>query len=522
MEAIYEIYDLLKSSRSLEYLGDHRSDDAGDRTLLKRFFELLQEEDRYDDHRAATLLYGDGFDGSHKPYQKLKHKFKYRLLNLLVVMESLQPDYSTKDAAIKSLYRELAIAQILSLKKSSSGLSVDIFKRVYKHATKHQILSIMEQAAGKLAALYGGMQKNPTERKKIRAKYYAHREASDAKQLLIDLYSDTVEMYRDSSNQDIVDFLAPHIPNIKELTGSYKIYDIIYIGHALLQTYYQLTENPAAVNENAKTALTRLEIGPGAVFSQISVFYIGQVSVYTQLRDFDQALEILDTLISKLEPGAANYYRFQEYGIVISLHAERYSDAIARFQKLDLRKLKKSVSARAYQEWMLLDAYLKLLTEIVPCLKGAFGSKFRLSKLRNDTYLIARQKDNLNLHIYLLEFCFSIVRNRYGKVIDRAEAFEKYIQRHLSLSTTPRDFYFCKSLLQIPKADFHAVRTHHYAKVYLKGLRESEIGNNYYSTFSEVIPYENLWRMICEQLKGFEHLDASMLPEKVLSTAPIG
>ncbi|NJC27889.1 hypothetical protein [Neolewinella antarctica] len=521
MEAIYEIYDLLKSSRALEYLGGGHADDPAERTLLQRFFDLILEKDRYDDDRAAAALYGKGFDGTHKPYQKLKHKFKYRLLNLLVVMEDLQPDYSTKEATIKTLYREQAIAQILSLKKSSSELSVEVFKRVYKHATKHQMLTIMEESAGKLATLYGlGAQKNHTKRKKFRARYYAHREANNAKQWLIDLYADTIEMYRDSPNQEIVRFLEPHVEKTKEIIANFKFHNVVYMGHVVLQAYYQLSKNSTAVIENAKAAIARLNTGEGALFIQISVFYIGQITVYAQLQDFDRALGRLDNLLSKLEPGSANYYRFQEHGILIALHAERYAEAIERYQQLNARKLKKSVSAQAYQEWMLLEAYLKLLTEMVPGLENAFGSKFRLAKLRNDTYLIARQKDTLNLHVYLLEFCFALVRRRHGQVIDRVEAFEKYVQRYLGAKSTPRAYYFCKSLVQIPRADFHAVRTHRYAKAYLKGLEETEVDENYYATFSEVIPYGTLWRMVCAKLKGFEYLDAGMLPGRSLPTSP--
>ena len=55
-------------------------------------------------------------------------------------------------------------------------------------------------------------------------------------------------------------------------------------------------------------------------------------------------------------------------------------------------------------------------------------------------------------------------------------------------------------LLEIPKADYHPIRTDRYVTNYVKRLENTEINLNEFSTEIEIIPYEQLWMLIIDLL----------------------
>jgi len=170
MLELHTLMPLLDSSKTVALIKAGTSGDD-DENLLQRFHGLLMDYPGCTDDEAAKMLYGDGYDASHKPYQKLKHKFKYLLLNLVLLMDNLQPDYTNWKSARITIQRELSVAKILALQSSTKGLSISLLEKVYKRSVQFEMTDACEESARYLVNLLIGVgqiiKKEATIRKNI-------------------------------------------------------------------------------------------------------------------------------------------------------------------------------------------------------------------------------------------------------------------------------------------------------------------------------------------------------------------
>jgi hypothetical protein len=128
-------------------------------------------------------------------------------------------------------------------------------------------------------------------------------------------------------------------------------------------------------------------------------------------------------------------------------------------------------------------------------------TKFRLARFLNEVPIYTRDKRGFNISILVVQMLFYIVRNNYGKVIDRIDALNQYTYKYLRNDETYRSNCFIKMLVKIPTANFHPVRTKLHTRDLEAKLRAREMTVEELMGEVEVIPFHDLWDIILEVLE---------------------
>ncbi len=110
----------------------------------------------------------------------------------------------------------------------------------------------------------------------------------------------------------------------------------------------------------------------------------------------------------------------------------------------------------------------------------------------------------MNISILIAQFIILLADKKYGKLIDRTEALDKYSYRHLKNDQNLRSNCFIRMLLSLVKADFNPIRASRYAEKYVKRLSSTEMNLNEYSAEIEIIPYEGSWKIILDITKPLQ------------------
>jgi hypothetical protein len=148
---------------------------------------------------------------------------------------------------------------------------------------------------------------------------------------------------------------------------------------------------------------------------------------------------------------------------------------------------------------MVLEAYINFLVvagQIQPQEDWPRLPQFKFAKFFNNVPAYSRNKTGMNIPILILQAMYFIVVGKYGLVIDRTEALERYCSRYLKDDENLRHNCFFKLLVITVQANFHKGATERKATtIYNRMVNAAER-----SIDIEIVPYETLWEIVLEHL----------------------
>ncbi len=148
-----------------------------------------------------------------------------------------------------------------------------------------------------------------------------------------------------------------------------------------------------------------------------------------------------------------------------------------------------------YQLWTINYFYMRFLLAA----DGQIDPKeLRLGKFMNEVPLYSKDKRGFNVSVLICQMLFFLIKKKFNPFIDRMDALRQYSFRYLKSDDTLRSNCFIKMLLKLPDVGFHPVRAQAHVKKEYKKLKSSEYPVDQNLTTIEVIPYEELWRIILE------------------------
>ena len=486
--------------RNVRLLG---SADQQDTLLNDFYYQLSRGAFQSDDEAAATLF---NSDGAFKPYQKLKSKLKYRLLDALFLIDHHQPSYDTLETAYLTCWKEWAAAKIL-MARGALNAALELAEKVLQQAVRFEIVDLVPHVARTLRM------------------YYADRRADNRR---FDYYNDLLKTYSEmlhvetlaeEYNHALMLRLAGQRATSPELSreawGYYEElapylnrYDTVrlqrFIRFIRVIAEMSVGDYEAAVRtcDEAVAFIRRKEFLPK---NALVLFLYNKVACCTQLRRFEDGRVTAEEGLALEVPGSFNWFKNREVTLILALHAQRYQEAYglflqavqhARFSKLD---------AITQETWKIYEAYiyyLILVQRVTPRADDRTFSKFRLARFINELPVFSRDKRGMNIPILVIQILFNVAQRKYSTAINRIEAIEKYCSRYLYRDDNYRSNCFIRMLLQIPQNNFHPAAVQRKAEKYLRRLvaHPLEIANQAHEI--EIIPYEDLWNMVTASLRA--------------------
>jgi len=495
-----ELIELTKESSAVAHLADQENSTIIGK-LYRAFGAGLADEDE-----IAELVYGEGKGVSYPAYQKLKARMRNQLLDAVLDSgKQDKPNYEDYASTYRTLQRQYAAAQILITRRAYKNC-VHLLERIYRVAIKKDIIEMQYQSAQMLMGLYLGVALD-------RKKYARYAEATTRHRIqFTDLGSASAALY------DFKNHLYNRIGQMEEIgrvaiKRAGEVEEIMHRNpdsHQIAAIYFELIAYGHYLNGNFTAAVEYAAEAEAWIRGLVNdsprkllPFRLLQVRALGFLGEFEKGMKVVSVLYQNAKPGSINWIKLVEDEIFFCIRTNEYQAAYAAAKRVTRDQIVKKLPDEARQLWELIDAFLYFLIicgKIKEDGKRPRFTRFRLIRFLNSVPGFTKEKRGMNIQILAVHTMFLIILKRYDEAIDRVEALEKYCSRYLRNNEQLRSNCFIKMLTSVVKGNFHEVAAQRYAKPYLERLRNStpdlvdQAGN------LEIIPYEELWKILLDHL----------------------
>lgn len=505
MKDLIELVHLISKNKAknLEIIGQGKKT-----SKTEQLYDLISSGKVASKSDAIKLLFKDA-KNPELAFGKTARKLEKKLLTTLLFIDLNQPKFGDLQRAYYQEHQELAILKILTGRAASITIRKRLAEKLFREAIKYEFTDIALLALRQLRMIYLLSEGNPKLLEKTNQQLAVQLKKFEAELLSEQYYQNlAVHFVKSRASHSAIEAEAiRYINELEKVPEKYRTAVFEYNRHRVRLFRYHLVYDHARVLDVSYDAIQSLSskkqlLSPSAFAS----FQISMISSLIHLGQYDKAKVEIDNYLKKHTLSAHNWFIVKEYELLLYLHTNEYQKALKvfleTFNKPELNQLPK-----VYQErWFLMEAfinYLVLSGKVKPRLEDELKLKgFKLGRFLNQVTEFSKDKRGANIAVIALQILFFLRQNRQENVIERVEALKAYVGRHLRKNDTYRSNCFIHMLTQIPLGYFHKKTVYARAKKYLKKLNELPLSKARQSTEMEPIPYEQLWELTYEALRG--------------------
>ncbi|GAB4261865.1 MAG: hypothetical protein Kow0027_29390 [Saprospiraceae bacterium] len=507
MKDLIELVQVVSKNKAknLEIIGQGKKTPSN---KTEQLYELLHSGKVRSKEEAIEIL----FKKNQNPEQALDKtikKLEKKLLTSILFIDLNQPKFRDIQKAYYRGHQEFASLKILTGRSVSLSIRRRLAEELYRMSLKFEFTDLALLSLRQLSYIYLLSEGNPNLLKKLNNQIALQVKKLEA-ELLAEEYYQNLAVHFVKSRASY-SFLEPEaIEYVKELE---KIPDdhrtaSFYLNYYRVKMYrYHIVYDHQRVLQSANEAMGALSpkkhlLAPTAFLT----FQISAISSMLHLGHYNEAKVEINRYLEEYPAVNHNWFIIKEYELLLYLHTGNYQEALEVFLEA-FNKPERTKLPSVYQErWLLMEAfihYLVMVEKAKPTLKQEAQLKgFKLGRFLNQIAEFSKDKQGANIAVLSLQILFLLRQNKQSEVIDRVEALKAYTGRHLRKNDTYRSSCFIKMLTQIPLGHFHKRTVYERAKKYIKKLAEMPLSKAPQSSEMEPIPYEKLWELTYEALRG--------------------
>ena len=458
------------------------------------------------DKEAMVLL----FDSSAHPssYYKIKSKLKNNLVNSLFNLSYNSSQFTDFQKAYYGCYKNWAVVRILfgrSAKKSAVQLAKTTLARAIKFEFTELVVNLTRVLRLHYATTEGSLKKFT---------YYNKLLLKHSDILLAELRAEQyyeellIEFVKSKANKKkLGKKVKAYVKELEQYSNHIESYNFLFFYYTLSVLQYEIINNHKFVIIECLKVIDIFRNKPYNIKSQIYGFASKAFSTYIKLGDYINAKKISEVCIKTIETGTPNWFKFHQLYYILFIHTKQFHKAV-EIINLILSHPNLSFQNQDTQEtWKIYQAYTYILsiTNKIQDEKsqGSFVKKFKLRKFLNEVPAFSKDKKGANIHILIIQIIILLIQEKYGQIIDRILALERYSRRYLKKeSETFRSDCFINMLICIPIGNFHKLGIQRHAKKYIQKLNTVPLKKANQPSEFEIIPYEYLWLLILELCAG--------------------
>ena len=196
--------------------------------------------------------------------------------------------------------------------------------------------------------------------------------------------------------------------------------------------------------------------------------------------------------------GTHNWYKTLEEHIMLAFHTKEYTEAYTVYQTAKNHRDFKFLKGGNLEIWLLYEAYLFFIIKIGKMPNLTLGESifknFKLTKFLNDVSQFSSDKKGMNIPTLIIQYALQITEKKRDQLVDRLEAMEQYVKRHVkSDDAVYRSHCFLKLLLNLSKFNYSKKLIAPKAKELLAEIEASPIDIMEQGDRIEIMPFECLW-----------------------------
>lgn len=498
MEHLRELVQLLPPEKiaQIELVGGP----SVQKSKLDQLYFGLQNGDYSSEEDAIKSIYGtiEKTDA----FSKLKERLRDRLLNTLFFIDVNRPKYTGYSDSLVSSYQKYAQIKIL-LTRSARTTAIWLAENLIEYTKKYELYDLTYLITNDLRTHYGSLQSN-------KKKYHVYNNLNNHARKVINAEGranelvNFIELHRLELEKGYE--YSPVRSQIEEKLEGLSKYSKEITSHRFVLYYFsskvsieEIQKKYELVVQYCELALELLEEKKFENTPVVFSFNRRKMNALFNLGKIDLAIRAAEKVENLTRPLTNNWYGIRYFKILFLIHKKSYPKALELEKETIVDGKVKFTSTSLREYWVILNAYLQFLTTFST--QQDSSTNFRLNKFLNDVPIYQKDKQGRNVSILLVQLLFLLVRNDYGKYIDRMDALNQYRQRYLKENNTYRANCIIRMMVKVGKYSFHPKRVKSYTQKDLWKLksRPPEISSNVVEV--EIIPYEHMWEMVMDILE---------------------
>jgi hypothetical protein len=472
------------------------------RSSVEKLYRDLQTDKYKNEEEASNAFYGHSRYRRHY-FNRLKRKLREKLVNTLFLVDLSQPDFSEYQRAYYSCYRYASAVQIL-IAGYSRKAAVALAKMTIQRAIKYEFSDIVLQMAKILRYHYGAMEGEAKQFEHFDQLIQAYQPVYQAELTLEGKYTELV-MYFNAPQPDREAFYvkAKKYARIAEQEMSaYSGYKLFLYGFSIITIQHQIIYDHGQLLKSCDRAIAYFKSRKDrsssvALFS----FSFKKIPSLIALHAFERAEQEIEYCLGLTRKGKNNYFKVQEYAIILYFHAQQYDRALKVLETVYKTDQFDWLPEQSLEAWRIYDAYLHLFYEIgLVSQRPTSNKRFRLTRLLNNVPKYSKDKTGANVTILTIHVLFLLQQGQYSEIIDRMEALRTYTHRYLRKDDDFRRNCFLKMLNRIPACGFNRSAVVRRTAQLRKRMEEVPISETRQELESEIVPFERLWDIALQLL----------------------
>ncbi|RMF01512.1 MAG: hypothetical protein D6772_04680, partial [Bacteroidetes bacterium] len=469
---------------------------------FNEFYEDITSGLYKNDRDAAQKLYG--CTPKDAKYRQLKSRFRKRLLNTLFFLDVNKPSTSNYDQAHFTCHKEWTLVKILQ-HNGAHQAAITQAKSILTTAQKFQISEIVVNCARLLREYAAKADKaKDFEHYDKLLKEYSNRLESEIR--AEELYQRVIIDYHrplDADN-DLMDRIATYGNTLLSLSEIYPS-PLININMFLVWAMnYEINRQYSALIEVCDRAEKYLEEHPDAYQEErLITFFTKKMSAYLHLGDYLKGRVNAEQCLNKFPEGSRPWFNFMEYYLLLALHTEHYTQAMAIYNRTVGHQKFRKLEQDTREKWQLFEASLQFALYHSPYRKKLSPTNrrepFDEDKFSTQVFHFGSKKKILQFHFLALKCCFLIQKRQLIAARDVVDDLQKLANRSLDKKAHVRPINFVRLLLQLRKANFVIDETRNVDK-YLGVIEAHPFTYRGVLSQLEALPLEQLWKLLASRL----------------------
>jgi hypothetical protein len=498
--------------RNIDVLGN---DDSNSR--FTEFYRLIKNETITTDEQAAIHFYGENAKPTDIKYRVFKSDFKDRLLNTLLFIDpnNVVDEYGR---IVYQSTREWTAIEIL-FKKTLSYAAIPLAERLLTTCLKYEITDLTVKILERLKGVYATLIGDKKKYQDYKEKFWHYKIILDAEYLAKEAFQEIRIEYVNSTAyrpenvtkaQALYDNLRPYL----ERYNSCQLHHFAFLVENFM---YQIVNDYQGTLETNEKAIQFMNQKPFGLENVISIYQNQKIIALLMLRRYDMCKIALEEGLKMQSVGSFNWFATMQSKMILAFHTETYNDGYDTYLEVRSTKQFKDLQGHSSEMWIIFKAYLYLsisLGKIKKVDESALGT-FRLKKFLNEIPVSSGDKKGMGIAVLVAQIALMITEKMYDELIDKVEAIEKYLVRHVSKSNVAgyRANQFVKVLLEIPKAGFNRIILERRTRSLIEDIASVPYNIVEAGYKVEIIPYETLWRELLPFF-SIKTLDANKIKKK--------
>ena len=381
--------------------------------------------------------------------------------------------------------------------------AMSLATKLMKQAGRFDFTLLCMDIASYLRIQYGLRESNDHKFREANEQFLQYKKLYEVECQAEELYTLLIVRYVNnrSAQHDVHTLSVTYFDEVSSYMAQYKSYKLQMYGYLIGLLRYTSISDYASAKDFCMEAIQFFNDCPYEARTPLQIFHYQNLICNIQLKQFEAGQVSAHKCLHYMKEGTFNWFKYQELFLHLSLHSKEYGQSEKTLRYVLKHPRFEFLPDNTKELWTIYQSYIYYLSSM-GMVETSIYDKFNLARFERQTPIFSKDKGGLNIAIIIVRILILLKQRSYRQILDELDAVNQYCYRHLRGENTKRSYYFIKMLLTIPFAQFNADTVATKVATFQQKLSKIpfQVANQTHEI--EMIPYEDLWEIMMEGLRG--------------------